>query len=102
MFDETSRYKRLPTATFTDHLGQKHTYVTQRYLPDRSKLAIAASVPVLPGDRTDIVAHRVYGASEAYWRLADATEIAEPETLTDETGRYLKAPLITPDEGLDG
>lgn len=93
MFDETSRYKDLPVAVHTDPRGVEHAYVTQRYLPDPARLTVVARVPVQPGDRLDIVAHRIYGASDQYWRLADAALTSEPERLTDVSGTLLKAPL---------
>ena len=93
MFDETSRYKDLPTAVYRDQNGVDHAYVTQRYLPPAETLTIATQAEVLPGDRLDIVAHRVYGASDQYWRIADAEMAREPEHLTDETGRFLAVPL---------
>jgi hypothetical protein len=95
MFEETSRYAKLPIKTWTDVEGREHAYVARRIIPEARQ--ILGEARVQDGDRLDLVANRIYGDPRAFWRLADANPDPEPETLADAPGRRLRVAAVTPE-----
>ena len=94
MFDRTSRYASLPTATLTEG-DHTITYVTRRFLPAADSHKLLVEVTVSEGDRTDLIASRTIGNLEQYWRIADMNTAMDPVELTDEPGAILRIPLPT-------
>src|SRR5215469_5328737 len=78
MFDHTSRYYALDTASLTLADGRTITYARRRILPQGSDLPTLTLVKVVPGERIDLVANRVYGDPLMYWRLCDANDAMDP------------------------
>jgi hypothetical protein len=93
MFDHTSRYYELPVATYVGPDGRAISYVTRRFLPKGQTLPLLAEVSVQQGERIDLIAHRTLGDSVAYWRVCDANNAMDPQTLTAEPGRRLRVPM---------
>jgi len=98
MFDYTSRYANLETATLTTSDGHTVTYVRRRFLPPLDTLQVVAEHLVTEGDRLDNVTARSLGDAEQFWRLCDANPILRPEEL-EEIGRRIR---ITLPEGIPG
>lgn len=93
MFDHTSRYYGLPLATAADAAGRTVAYVRRRFLPNGADLPLMAEVPVVQGDRIDVVAYRTLGDPGAFWRVCDANNAMDPQELTAEPGRLLRVPV---------
>lgn len=83
MFDPTSRYYRLETATYTTSDGEEITYVRRRFLPRGEDQALLLEVTINEGDRLDLIAHRTLGAPTAFWRLCDANNALNPVDLLE-------------------
>ena len=90
MFETTSRYAPLPTATHTDALGRTQTYVCRRFLPQGEQQPLLVEVTVTEGDRLDLIATRTLGDPLQFWRICDANDAMNPYDLTDEPGRVLR------------
>lgn len=94
MFDRDSRYAKREIKTYVDVHGREIVYVKRRFIPKREAVA---ELPVQPGDRLGIMAHRAYGDPRQFWRIADANIDSEPSTLTDTPGRRLKLYRVEPE-----
>lgn len=90
MFEPTSRYARLKTATFTDHRGNAVTYVLRRFLPQGERQLLLVEVTVAAGDRLDLIAARTIGDPEQFWRICDANNAMNPFDLADEPGDVIR------------
>ncbi|MGH6910741.1 MAG: hypothetical protein ACREE0_12250 [Phenylobacterium sp.] len=89
MFTRGSRYEPIKEAELIDRAGRTVRYKRMRFIPETpGPLAIA----VREGDRPDLVANRVFGDAEQFWRLADVNLTPRPVDLTSVPGRRLKAP----------
>jgi hypothetical protein len=90
MFDHTSRYYTLETASFTCADGRVVTYKRRRFLPPPDGAVLLAEVTVTDGDRLDVITYRALGAPEQFWRVCDANNAMNPADLTEEVGRRLR------------
>jgi hypothetical protein len=93
MFDSTSRYHALETATLTGPDGRSVAYKRRRLLPRGEDLPLLAEVTVTQGDRLDVVTARALGDPEQFWRVADANDAMNPAELTADPGRVLRVPV---------
>lgn len=89
MFFRGSRYEGVPEATLPTPDGRSIRYKRMRFVPD-----VAGTLPyrVQPDDRPDLIAYKVAGDPELFWRLCDANRVMRPDELTAEPGRMLKLP----------
>jgi hypothetical protein len=92
MFDYTSRYATIGTATLTTTDGRTVTYVRRRFLPPLDALQIIAEVMVSDPDRLDLITARTVGAPEQFWRIGDANIALNPFDLTATPGERVKIP----------
>jgi len=97
MFKDTSRYARLPVKLFEKADGTQVSYVARRFLPKPETLQTAGFETVGFTDRLDHISHRAYGDPEQFWRIVDATLVSDPPRLTDDAGRRLRIPMVTPE-----
>jgi hypothetical protein len=93
MFDPTSRYAQIETATTTLPDGRTVAYVKRRFLPQGRAQLLLAEATVLPGDRLDLIAARTLGDAESFWRICDANDAMNPDDLESPTGRALRVPV---------
>jgi hypothetical protein len=93
MFDFTSRYYSIETATHASPDGRLLRYKRRRFLPPGEALALLAEAAVTQGDRLDLITARTLGDPEQFWRIADANEAMNPFGLTEEVGRRLRVPV---------
>jgi hypothetical protein len=93
MFDSTSRYFALETATLTGADGRSVAYKRRRLLPRGADLPLLVEVTVAQGDRLDVVTARALGDPEQFWRVADANDAMNPTDLVAEAGRVLRIPV---------
>ena len=96
MFDHGSRYAPLGTATLTLPDGREATYKLRRLLPSSRELPSLAEVSVTQGDRLDLVAARVLGDPEQYWRICDANDAMDPLELVAQVGAVLRVAVPQP------
>ncbi|HHY56468.1 MAG TPA: hypothetical protein GYA08_13660 [Chloroflexi bacterium] len=92
MFDYTSRYANLETATLTTADGRMVTYVRRRFLPPLDTQQIVAEVTVSDPDRLDLITARTVGAPEQFWRIGDANVALNPFDLTATPGDRVRIP----------
>ncbi len=90
MFDPSSRYYALEEATYEDAEGRVIIYKRRRFLPQGTDMPVLMQVTVSATDRPDLIAARAYGASEHFWRIADANNALNPFDLTDQVGNVLR------------
>ena len=96
MFDASSRYAAVETATLRDADGRVVAYVRRRFLPQGAGLPLLVEVDVAQGDRLDLITARTLGDPEAFWRICDANDALDPAELVRATGRRLHVPLPQP------
>lgn len=89
MFDHTSRYYGLDTATLITPEGRHLSYKCRRFLPQAETLSVVLDVRVKEGDRLDTIAANLLGDPEQYWQICDANNAMNPFELTAEIGRSL-------------
>lgn len=93
MFEHTSRYFRIKTATCKTPDGRPITYVQRRFLPQGERLPLLVEVTVTDGDRLDLITNRTLGDPEQFWRVADANNAMNPFDLTEEPGAIVRVPI---------
>jgi hypothetical protein len=97
-FPPTSRYHGLDLARMTLPNGRNVVYVRRRFLPKSTELALIEEQKVRDGERADLVAARVLGDPEQWWRICDANNVLHPDEVS-EPGRILR---ITLPQGVPG
>ena len=70
------------------------------FCPRAERFSLLYEVPVVEGDRRDVLAARHVGDAALWWRLADANGVVDPRALTDRVG--LAGPRITLPEDVPG
>jgi hypothetical protein len=93
MFEPTSRYASLETATYVAPDGQQYTYVRRRFLPQGENQPLLVEVTVSDGDRLDLIAARTLGDPEQFWRVCDANNAMHPFDLVAEPGAVLRVAI---------
>lgn len=96
MFDTTSRYFNLETATISvpdDEDGTREIrYVRRRIIPSAAKQTTLVEHTVAQGERLDQITARYLGDPTQFWRVCDANNVLQPEEL-EEDGRVIKIAL---------
>jgi nucleoid-associated protein YgaU len=95
MFEPTSRYAALPTRTWVGPDGRIVTYVARRFVPPPESFDVLVEVALERGDRLDTLAARALGSPEAWFRIADANEVLDPEELSA-AGIRVRIPIPRP------
>ena len=93
MFEPTSRYYNVETATLTAQDGRVIAYKRRRFLPQGEEMPLLVEVTVTEGDRLDLITARTLGDPEQFWRVCDANNAMNPVELTDEPGMTLRVPV---------
>lgn len=98
MFDPTSRYASLDTATLevtTGSDGQSRTvrYVRRRFVPPGDDAATLVEHTVVEGDRLDTITAQYLGDPAQFWRVCDANNTLHPAELTAEIGAAITISL---------
>ena len=94
MFEPTSRYHGLETATRATAGGRTVAYARRRFLPQGREIPAIEAAEVRQGDRLDRIAAARLGDPETFWRIADANDAMHPGDLTEELGRRLRIPVL--------
>jgi len=93
MFEPTSRYAALETATLATMDSRKVAYKRRRFLPRGKDLPVLVEVTVTQSERLDLITARTLGDPEQFWRVCDANDAMNPVELTSEIGRTLRVPV---------
>jgi hypothetical protein len=67
-------------------------YVLRRFIPQLRDIAVAQEHIVQSGERPDLLAARVFGDAELYWRIDDGNAVIDPFELTDTLGARIRIP----------
>lgn len=99
MFDSTSRYYGIETATMeiTDENGIRREirYVRRRFIPSPDDSLVFQEHIITHGERPDTLAARYLSDSTFFWQLCDANNLMRPEELTEEPGAAVHIPVPT-------
>jgi hypothetical protein len=90
MFEPTSRYYDLPVATHVAEDGREIAYKRRRVLPRAEDMTVLVEVTFVEGDRLDLIAARLLGDPEQFWRICDANDAMDPAELTAEPGGVIR------------
>jgi hypothetical protein len=99
MFDPTSRYASIATATTRIPDGESGVrdvrYVRRRYVPQPDTMRQLAVHTLTQGDRLDNITNQYLGDPTQFWRVCDANTAMNPVDLTDEDeiGRAFVIPV---------
>ncbi len=96
MFEHTSRYYNVGTATLVLPDGGEEMYKRRRFLPMSTGMPILVEVTITQGDRLDVMSARTLGDPEQFWRICDANDAMNPTDLTKEIGARLRVPVPQP------
>lgn len=96
MFDYTSRYYTVATATLTRPDGREIVYVRRRLLPRGESQPLLAEVTVQQGERLDLFTYRTLGDPLQFWRIADANDAIDPFDLVNPSGQTLRVGVPQP------
>ena len=93
MFDRTSRYYDIETATLTvkDAAGEQRVvaYKRRRIIPRDVDTATLVAHTVSQGERLDLITARYLGDPTQFWRVCDANNVFRPDEL-EVPGRVVK------------
>ena len=89
MFFRGSRYEGVADAEMLGPGGRTIRYKRMRFIP---AVGGAFGYRVQDEDRPDLVAYRVLGDAEQFWRLADVNRVMRPSELTAASGRRILVP----------
>lgn len=97
MFDPTSRYAPLETATLVvagrDGRPREVRYVRRRFVPPPEAATTLVEHRVVEGDRLDNLTARYLGDPLQFWRVCDANAALHPQMLTAEVGSVVRIAL---------
>ena len=97
MFDPTSRYYKIETASITVTTGDGNLsevrYLKRRFIPSSEGMTTLVEHRVAQGERLDNITARYLGDPTQFWRVADANNVLRPEELTEEIGTVIKIAL---------
>ncbi len=81
MPSETSRYAHLETAWHELPDGRRVAYLRRRLLPNPADIPAMGRVGLQRGERVDLLAARVLGEGQQFWRLLDANGLMRSDEL---------------------
>jgi hypothetical protein len=94
MFDPTSRYYNIETATLTvtDPDGRPRiiAYKRRRFVPPVEGTTTLVEHVVAQGERLDNITARYLGDPTQFWRICDANLVLDPDELTAEAGDSIR------------
>lgn len=93
MIEANSRYVSVEQAEYIMDDGRTVLYLRRRFLPLPESLPILVEVTVTEGERLDMIAARILGDPEQFWRIADANGTMNPCELTEVPGRKIRIPI---------
>jgi len=99
MFEPTSRYYNLKTATLEVRIPEGRirmiAYKRRRFIPGLEGHTSLVEHTILQGERLDNLTARYLGDPNQFWRVCDANLVLHPEEL-EEVGRTIVFALPQP------
>ncbi len=93
-FAPVSRYFGVPLALLQRHADEPGiVHLRRRFIAPVEPSSIAGRHIVSALDRYDALGARYLGDPLAYWRIADANAVIDPNELTDTLGQRVDIPL---------
>ena len=93
MFDKTSRYYNIGTATInvmeSDGTVRQLRYVQRRIIPPIDDSLTIVEHTVTQGERLDNITALYLGDPLQFWRLCDSNNVLRPAELTEKPGRVI-------------
>ena len=97
MFDVTSRYYSLETATLSvadpDGLTRAIAYKRRRFIPPLDEATRVLEHRFAAGERLDNITARYLGDPTQFWQICDANLVLGPEELEAEIGQVIHVAL---------
>jgi hypothetical protein len=97
VFDVTSRYYSLETATLTvvdpDGLTRAIAYKRRRFVPPLDAATRVLEHRFAAGERLDNITARYLGDPTQFWQICDANLVLRPEELEADIGRVIDVAL---------
>jgi nucleoid-associated protein YgaU len=93
MFESNSRYTQIEDEVLTTENGQVIRYKKRRFLPEGGKMELIQEITVTAGDRLDLIASKVLGDPEQFWRICDANNAMYPFDLVTKANKTLRVAL---------
>lgn len=93
MFEPSSRYYLVETATRTMPDGRVVSYKRRRLLPQGEAMRLLTEMTVAQNDRLDLITARTLGDPEQFWRVCDANDALDPDELTSTLGAVVRVPV---------
>src|SRR5829696_3615460 len=96
MFEPSSRYAKCKDAKMTVAAEKEKDeyiiiYKKRRFIPAEERMHLLQDTVIVGGgDRLDLIAARMLGDPEQFWRICDANDAMHPLDLTREPGRILR------------
>jgi hypothetical protein len=92
-FSPRSRYAGVGTTTTVGADGREVVHLRRRFPPQPDALTTVARRVVIEGERIDNVAAAELGDPTAWWQLADANNVRDPDDLVAEPGAIVRITL---------
>ena len=97
MFDKTSRYYNVGTATMnlteSDGTTRQVRYVQRRIIPPVGNSILFVEHTVTQGERLDNITALYLGDPTQFWQICDSNNVLRPNDLIDEVGRVINIVL---------
>jgi hypothetical protein len=91
MFERNSRYYNIETKLFSCN-GGKIIYLRRRFVPKINRDISFRIMICCAGDRLDLIAERVLGDSEGFWRICDVNYELNPRMYC-QLGKLITLPV---------
>ena len=92
-FPPSSRYHSIPVVSRTRPDGTVDRYLARRILPAPGRYVALEHRRLSGAERPDTLAFDSYGDPALWWRIADASGVADPADLAGAEGRLVMIPL---------
>ena len=97
MFDSTSRYYEIDTATLSvtgsDGKARQIAHILRRFIPSSEANVVLLEHLVAQQDRLDNITNAYLGDPTQFWRVCDVNHVLLPCELTREPGHRIRISL---------
>jgi hypothetical protein len=93
MFSQSSRYFNSRSRILRSREGRLITYIERRFIPPIGD-SLHQDIVIKRGDRLDLIAFRVLGDPELFWKVCDVNHQLHPLELTSFPGSKIHLPSI--------